>query len=96
MARLGLSLLAAGLTMLMAQGCSQTEPAPKDFILAGQRPAQAAETKNSLAEAERACKAETRRKGMNSVVGIFSRLRQGATDDDFIACMKGRGYEVKS
>jgi hypothetical protein len=44
----------------------------------------------------RACKVETKRKGMASIVGIFSRLRPGSADADYLACMKARGYEVKS
>ena len=28
-------------------------------------------------------------------LGIFSRLRKGSADEDYVACMKGRGYEVK-
>jgi hypothetical protein len=44
----------------------------------------------------RACKVETKRKGMASIVGIFSRLRRGSADADYLACMKARGYEVKS
>jgi hypothetical protein len=50
---------------------------------------------NSLQAAELACKAETERKGIGSLVGIFSRLRKGSADEDYVACMKARGYEVK-
>jgi hypothetical protein len=54
------------------------------------------ETANTLEAAEKACKEETKRKGIASVVGIFSRLRPGSADEDYRACMKGRGFEVKS
>jgi hypothetical protein len=38
---------------------------------------------------------ETKRKGIASVIGIVSRLRKGDADEDYVACMKARGYEVK-
>ena len=60
-----------------------------------QRPAKAEEAGNTLEAAEPACKEETKQKGINSVVNIFSRLRKGSADEDYVACMKARGYEVK-
>lgn len=45
-----------------------------------------------LEAAEAACKAE---KGTASMLAIFSRLRRGSADADYIACMKQQGYEVK-
>jgi hypothetical protein len=44
---------------------------------------------------QQACKEETERKGIGSVLGIMSRLRKGSADEDYIACMKARGYEAK-
>jgi hypothetical protein len=101
MLRLRGSVLAAGLLAALSQGCSQTQPAPKDTALASQRPAKTdetakKETANTLEAAEKACKEDTKRKGIASVVGIFSRLRPGSADEDYRACMKGRGFEVKS
>ena len=87
--------LTACLLAALAQGCSQVEPKPQDFTLTGQREAKAAEAGNTLAAAETACKAETKRKGISNVVAIFSRLRKGSADEDYIACMQRRGYEVK-
>lgn len=78
----------------LASACSHAEPTPKDFILV-QRPAKAEEADNTLEKAELACKEETKRKGITSVVAIFSRFRKGSADEDYIACMKARGYEVK-
>jgi hypothetical protein len=92
MTRLTGSVLAASLLAVLTSGCSQSQPSSKDFALVSQTPAKAAEGK----EAERACKAETQRKGIASIVGIFSRLRPGSADADYIACMKARGYEIKS
>jgi hypothetical protein len=50
---------------------------------------------NTLEAAEKACKEETERKGIGSVIGIMSRLRRRSADEDYVACMKARGYEVK-
>jgi hypothetical protein len=80
---------------MLTAGCSLSEPAPRDFTLVNQREAKAEETGNSLKEAEAACKEETKRKGIGSVVGIVSRWRKGAVDEAYVACMKARGYEVK-
>jgi hypothetical protein len=88
-------VLVACLLGALASACSRAEPAPKDFTLVDQRPAKAEETGNTLAAAQLACKEETKRKGITSVVAIFSRLRKGSADEDYIACMKARGYDVK-
>jgi hypothetical protein len=88
-------MLVACLLGALAFACSHAEPTPKDFILVDQRPAKAEEAGNTLEEAERLCKEETKKKGIGSVVAIFSRFRKGSADEDCIACMKRRGYEVK-
>ena len=90
------SLLAACLLGALAPACSQTGSPPKDFTLVDQRAAQAEASGNTLEAAQLACQMETKRKGIGSIVGIFSRLRKGSAEEDYIACMKGRGYEVKS
>lgn len=95
MSRVKLAAFAACLMAMPASGCSLSEPAPRDFTLVNQRPAKAEETANSLEQAEKACQEETERKGIGSVIGIMSRLRKGAADEDYIACMKARGFEVK-
>jgi hypothetical protein len=79
----------------LASACSHAEPTPKDFTLVDQRAAKAAETGNTLENAEGACKAETKAKGIASVVAIFSRFRKESVDEDYVVCMKARGYEVK-
>jgi hypothetical protein len=91
MSKVNLLPLAACLAALASSGCSLSEPAPRDFTLVGQRPGKAQESGNSLEAADIACKEETSKKGVASVVGIFSRLRKGAADEDYIACMKARG-----
>jgi hypothetical protein len=91
MSRVKPAMLAACLLGALASACSLAEPAPKNFTLVDQRPAKAEEAGNTLQDAELACKEETRKKGIKSVVNIFSRLRKGAADEDYIACMKRRG-----
>jgi hypothetical protein len=95
MSRGKLSAFAICLIALPAFGCSMMQPEPRKFTQVNQREAKAEETGNSLAAAEEACKKETERKGIGSLVGIVSRLRKGSAEEDYIACMKGRGYEVK-
>jgi hypothetical protein len=95
MSRVKLAVLAACLLGTLLAACSQAEPMPKDFVLVDQRPAKAEETGNTLAKAQRVCTEEAKRKGIGSVVAIFSHLRKGSTDEDYIACMKASGYEVK-
>jgi hypothetical protein len=87
--------LTACLLAVLAQGCSQLEPKPRDFTLTEQRPAKTEEAGNTLEAAETACREETKRKGLASIVGIFSRLRQGSADEDYIECMRARGFEVR-
>ncbi len=95
MSRAKLSAFAICLTALPALGCSMMQPATRDFTQVNHREAKAEETGNSLEAAQTACKAETEKKGIGSLLGIMSRLRKGSADDDYIACMKARGYEVK-
>jgi hypothetical protein len=80
----------------LVQACSLAEPRPKDFVLVSQTPAKAAETGNTLQAATKACQAETERKVLGSVVAIFSRLRKDSLKEDYVTCMKARGYEAKS
>ena len=95
MSRVRPAVFVACLLGTLASACSHAEPTPKDFVLVHQRPAKAEEADNTLEEAELACQAQTKKKGMASVVAIFSRFRKGSADEDYIACMKARGYEVK-
>jgi len=98
----------ACLIVVTVSGCSRSEPAPRDYVLADQRsakakaailadqqPAKGKDPAKTLEEAKEACKNETRRKGIASILGIVSRLREGSVDEDYIACMKARGYRVE-
>ena len=87
-------MLAVCLLGASVSACSLSKPASKNFTLVDQRPAKAEEAGNTLQAAESACKTETRQKGIKSVVNIFSRFRKGSADEDYVACMKRRGYEV--
>jgi hypothetical protein len=77
------------------EGCSLYEPSKRDFTQVDQRPAKAQEANNTLAQAEAACKDQTQKKGIASVTAIFARFRKGSADQDYMDCMKQRGFEVK-
>jgi hypothetical protein len=77
------------------EGCSLYEPSSRDFTQVDQRPAKAMESGNTLLAAEEACKEQTQTKGIASVTAIFARFRKGSADQDYIDCMKERGFEVK-
>lgn len=96
MSRVKVAVLAACLFGPLLSSCGHNDPAPRDFTLVDQRPAKAQEAGNTLEAAEAACKDETKRKGIASVLSIFSRFSKGSADQDYVACMKARGYEVKS
>lgn len=98
----------ACLIVVTVSGCSRSEPAPRDFVLADQRsakaraailadqqPAKGKDPAKALEDAKEACKYETGRKGIASIFGIVSRLREGSIDEDYVACMKARGYTVE-
>ena len=87
---------AACLLAIALSGCSQTELPARDFVLAEQRSEKAVEQGNTLESAKLACKAETEKRGIASVMNIFSRFRKGSAEEDFIACMRQRGYEMPS
>jgi hypothetical protein len=95
MSRVKLAIVAASMLGPFLGACAGSEPTPRDFTLVNQRPAKAEEAGNTLEAAETACKAETKKKGISNVLAIFSRFRKGAADEDYVACMKARGYEVK-
>ena len=95
MSRVRSAVLAVCLLGTVVSACSLAEPKDKNFTLVDQRSAKAEEAGNTLEAAQRGCKDETKKKGIKSVVNIFSRLRQGSADEDYVACMKRRGYEVK-
>jgi hypothetical protein len=60
----------------------------------GNAPLQPRDPASALAAAERLCRDTARDKGMKSVLGILTHLRPGAYDQEYVACMKSKGYEV--
>ena len=66
---------------------------PYKFVLTHQRPAKTEEQGNTLEAATAACKEEIRLKRSSSLLAILSNLRRDQ-DDDYIACMRMRGYEI--
>ena len=78
---------------LMLSACSLASPTDRSFIAADTKQANPPD-KTEVEEASNACKEQTRDKGFNSVLAIVSRLRPGAVDQDYIACMKSKGYTV--
>ena len=50
----------------------------------------------AIEQASQACKSEqTREKGIKSVLAIVSRMRPGAVDEDYVNCMRNKGYTVE-
>jgi hypothetical protein len=94
MARVAVAGLLAGVLSIALAGCSRPELPNNDFVLTGERPAKAAEAGNTAEAAKLACEAEIKKKGISSVVNIFSRFRRGSAEEDYVACMKRRGYEL--
>lgn len=94
MSNIKVAVLASCLLATLLPGCSHYEPPAQEFVLVGQRQDKAIESNNTLPIATSVCKLETQNKGIKSITSIFSRLRHGSADKDFIACMKNRGYEV--
>ncbi|HXG79585.1 MAG TPA: hypothetical protein VNJ31_09640 [Methyloceanibacter sp.] len=98
--RRGSAILAVGLSALLAQACSQIEPSPKAFTqvahVSSKAEDKAQDPAKTLQTAEEECKEETKKKGIKSIAAIFSRLRPGAADQDYVECMRRRGFEVKS
>ena len=78
---------------LMLAACSLASPTDRTFTTADTKQAKQPD-KTTIEEASKNCKEQTRAKGFNSVLAIVSRLRPGAVDQDYIACMKGKGYTV--
>lgn len=79
---------------LALSACSLVGPAPRTFTAAESKSTKQDTDAAALEEASKSCKASTRDKGIKSVLAILSRLRPGAVDEDYVACMKAKGYAV--
>jgi hypothetical protein len=89
------ALLVGCLCAAMLPACSRTESLPRNFVQIEQRPAKAEEAGNTLEAATEACEKETDRKGISSITAVFKRFRKGKAEEDFIACMRERGFVVQ-
>jgi hypothetical protein len=94
----GLALLAA---LMLLAGCSHQElppvastPSATPASATGDKNTEDAAKAKAYETASKACKEETEKKGFGSVLGIFSRLRPGSSQADYVTCMKKRGYEA--
>jgi hypothetical protein len=86
----GVALLAA---LMLLAGCSHPDLPPVASTPSA-TPASATKTDAKYEAASKACKEETEKKGFGSVLGIFSRLRPGSSEADYVTCMKKQGYEA--
>ena len=85
------ALCALGLAL---SACSLAGPAPRTFTPVESKPTKQETEAAALEAASKSCKASTRDRGIKSVLAIVSRMRPGAVDEDYIACMKKKGYEA--
>ena len=60
----------------------------------GDAPPQPRDPASALAAAEKFCRDTARDKGIKSVLSILTHLRPGAYDEEYVACMKSKGYQV--
>jgi hypothetical protein len=78
---------------LMLSACSLAGPSSHSFTTA--TPTKAKPDPTALEQASTACKESTREKGIKSVLAIVTRMRPGAVDEDYVNCMKNKGYTVE-
>ncbi|MGH6867068.1 MAG: hypothetical protein ACREDO_13115 [Methyloceanibacter sp.] len=88
-------LLAACLLGVALSGCSRkAEPPPGDFTLidkSAKKPPDLQAT--GLELAKQACAEEAKKRGVKSVLAIFRGFGRGTSEEDYVDCMKERGYE---
>jgi hypothetical protein len=82
------AVCALGLTL-----CACSLAGPADHTFTGSD-AKTLQDKTAIEQASKTCKDDTRDKGIKSVLAIVTRMRPGAVDEDYIACMKDKGYTV--
>lgn len=94
-AKLTSALAAVCALGLVLTACSLAGPNPHTFT-------PEAESKRikpdatAIEQASKICKDQTREKGIKSVLAIVTRMRPGAVDEDYIECMKQKGYTVEN
>ena len=78
----------------MLSACSLAGRKPRTFTTAAEeKPAKPDTT--AIEQASQACKSELRQKGIKSVLAILSSMRPGAVDEDYVKCMRNKGYTVE-
>ena len=98
---------AVGALGLVLSACSLAGPSDRTFTAVDAKPANqdaksasqnakhsSQKDKNEMEQVSKACKNQTREKGIRSLLAIVSSMRPGAIDEDYIACMKSKGYTV--
>ena len=93
-ASLTLAVAAVSALGLMLSACSLAGPNPRTFSTAAeQKPVKPDAT--AIEQASQACKPSWRQKGIKSVLAIVSSMRPGAVDEDYVKCMRNKGYTVE-
>ena len=77
---------------LMLSACSFIGPPSQSFTSAEN---QAKPDPKALEQASASCKQSTFDKGTKSMLAIFTRLRPNALNQDYISCMKNKGFTVE-
>jgi hypothetical protein len=77
----------------MLSACSLAGPTPRTFTPAAEQK-RAKPDPVAVEQASQVCKDQTRDRGIKSVLAIVTRMRPGAVDEDYIDCMKRKGYTV--
>jgi hypothetical protein len=89
-----LAIVAASALGLLLSACSLAGPSPRTFTTAAEeKPVKPNAT--AIEQASQACKSELRQKGTKSVLAILSSMRPGAVDENYVKCMKTKGYAVE-
>ena len=88
------AVVAVSVLGFMLSACSLAGPSPRTFTTpAEEKPAKPDAT--AIEQASQACKSELRQKGIKSVLAILSSMRPGAVDEDYVKCMRNKGYTVE-
>jgi hypothetical protein len=94
--RAGLTLAVAAVSALglVLSACSLAGPSPRTFTTATEEKT-VKPNATAIEQASQACKSELRQKGTKSVLAILSSMRPGAVDENYVKCMRIKGYTVE-
>lgn len=111
MRRCGMLLPLVGLLAGALFGCAGPQLRSHDFVLAHPAEAEAENAPvrkgkgkpianpkdpDPLGTAKKACEEDAQNKSIRSLAAIFSRLKTNTSEQDYINCMRDKGYEVKN